>query len=128
MMYNIDVGLRASGAAIGLVVRIGGCGSRRRRVLSWTGGMYERFDEILAAHIGSSCTGGVGNTLVPLEALLITDVGGMVNRIGARVTPDFIVSTADTEACDDGAEDGAKHKATNARSNDDRGGYTRFPV
>jgi len=100
-MYNIDVGwLCTTGAAIGLglSVRISRCGGRRVCVVGWTGGRrtlgQEWLDQVLVvADIGSRRAGSVRGRLCVLE-MVVVDIVGMVNRIGARVTSELIVSTA----------------------------------
>lgn len=87
--------------------------------MSWAGGTgglgQEWFNKVLVGtNIRSWCASGVRNRLCPLESRLIGDVGGMVNRIGARAAPDFVISIAHKVACDDDADDCTEHEATNA--------------
>ena len=128
MVDNIDVRslLRAAAATVRLGVRISGCGPRRlrARVLGWTGGNggtgrlgHEWFNKVLVStHIGYVRVRSLRPALVPLEPVLIRDVGCLVNRIRARVAPDFRVSIADKEACDGDANDRTEHKTANAGS------------
>lgn len=87
--------------------------------MSWTGGIgggvgQERFDKVLvSAHIWSWRARSVRNSVGPLVSRLIGDVGGLVNRIGARAAPDLVVSIAHKEACDDDAGDCTKHEGAN---------------
>jgi hypothetical protein len=101
MMYNINVGgglLVTTGAAIGLRLRIGigrgGC--RRHCVAIWSGALgQEWFDKVLVVtDTGSRHGGTVRSILGPLESALSVDIGGMINRVRARVAPDFVVSSA----------------------------------
>lgn len=86
--------------------------------MSWTGGIgglgQEWFDQVLiSANIRSWCSGSVRNSVGPLVSRLIGDVGGLINRIGARTAPDLVVSIAHKEACNDDAGHCTKHEAAN---------------
>ena len=131
VMDDVDVGgLRSTGTAVGLSIRI--C----RRRCGWLGGAggtggtrglgQEWFDKVLAGtHIRSWC-GTLRSALVPLDSNLI-DVGGVLDRISARTAPDFVVSMARKEACDDDPDDCTKYKTTNTRSDDDAERDVRMP-
>lgn len=90
--------------------------------MGWAGGIgpvgHEWFNQVLIVitHI-RSCATGVWGAVGCLESRLV-DVGGMVNRIGARVAPDFAVSIACEEACNDDAGDHTEHNTANGRSSD----------
>ena len=115
MVDDVDVGgLRITATIVGLNIRIGRC-----RRLSWTGGIggiwQERFDKILiGTQIRSWYARAGRDSFAPLESHLIGDVGGVLNGVGARTTPDFVVSVSDKEACDDDPDDCAEHETTNA--------------
>lgn len=101
--------------------------------MSRTGGMaglrQERFDKILVgAQIGSwHALRDVRNSLVPLESHLGGDVGGVLNGVGARAAPDFVVSMAREATRDNDSKDCAQHETTDTGSNDDTGRYARMP-
>jgi len=87
--------------------------------VSRTGGIVglgqKWFDEVLVgAHIRSWRASSLRNRVGPLVSRLIGgDVGGLVNRVGARAARDFVVSVAHKEACDDNADDSTEHEAAN---------------
>lgn len=107
----------------------------RGLVQSWTGGIgrigrvgHERLNKILVStHIRPWCGTSVRTSLVPLESRLIGDVGGVVNRITARAPPNFAVSMAHKEACNDNTDYCTEHNTTNAGSNDCTDGDTGTP-
>lgn len=136
MVDNVDVRswLCVAAAAVRLSVRISGCGRRRlrARVLGWAGrtrGLgHEWFNKVLvSAHVGYVCAPSLRSALAPLEPVLIRDVGCLVDRIRARVAPDFGVSIADKEACDGETNDCTEHKTANARSNSHADGDAGSP-
>jgi len=130
-MDNVYVRLGATPAALGLSIRISGCGWGWCLV-SRTGGIgdlgQEWFDEVLAGtNIGTWCTRTLWRSVGPLESHLIGDVGGILDGISARTAPDFVVSVAGEEACDDDADDCAEGETANTRSNDDADRDPRTP-
>jgi len=122
-MDNVDVGgcLCTTTTVVGLSIRISGCGRRQ----SWTGGIgsigglgHERFNEVLVStDIRPWCGTSMRSTLVPLESGLIGDVGSVVNGVAARAAPDFAVSMAHKEACDNNTDDCTEQETTKTRSN-----------
>ena len=125
-MDNVDVGgcLCTTTTAVGLSIRISGCG-RRRSAQSWTSGIgsigglgHERFNKVLVStDIRSRCGTGMRSSLVPLESGLIGDVGGVVNGVAARAAPDFAVSMAHKEACDNNTDYCTEQETAKTRSN-----------
>lgn len=115
MMYNVDVGslLGTTGTTVGLRIRVSRCGGSRLRADSWTGGLrtfwQEGFDQVLGAI--RSGRGG-SRVFVPLESL-IGNEGGLVNRIGARAAPDFVVLATSEAACNDYPDNCTKNETTN---------------
>jgi len=117
VVNDVDVGrLRITATIVGLNIRIGGCRCRRLSRTGGIGGIWqERFDEILiGTQIRSRCARTGRNTFVPLESYLSGDVGGVLNGVGARTTPDLVVSVSDEEACDEDPDDCAEHETANA--------------
>lgn len=100
--------------------------------MSRTGGTrglgHEWFDKVLVGtHIRSWCATNLRNILVPLESRLVGDIDRVVNRIGARAAPDFAVSMAHEEACDNDTDDCTEHETANSGSNDYAGGDAGIP-
>ena len=128
-MDNVDVGalLCATTTTVGLSIRISGCG-RRRGAESWTGGVgaigigglgHEWFNKVLiSTDIRSRCGTSMRKSLAPLKSRLIGDVGGVVNGVAARAAPDFAVSMAHKEACDNNTDDCTEQETTDTRPND----------
>ena len=56
--------------------------------------------------------------LIPFEPYLVGDVGGLIDRISARAAPDFAVSIAHEEACDDDPDDCTEYDTADTRPND----------
>ena len=117
MMYNVDVGglLGATGTAVGLNIRVSRCGRSGLRALNWTGWLrafrQEWFDQVLSAI--RSDRGSGRRTLVPLESLIGGNEGGLINRIGARAAPDFVVLVTSEAACNDYSDNCAKNETAN---------------
>jgi len=117
VMYNVDVGSRlgATGTAVGLSIRVSGCGRNGLRAASWTHGAMrafrqEGFDQVLSAIRSGRASGG--RILVPLESL-IGDEGSLVNRVGTRAAPDFVVLVTSEAACNDYSDNCAKNETAN---------------
>jgi len=135
-MDNVDVGgcLCTTTTAVRLSIRISGCG-RRRGAQSWTGGIggigglgHERFNKVLVGtDIRSWCGSSMRNSLVPLESGLIGDIGGVVNGVAARAAPDFAVSMAGKEACDNNTDDCTEQETAKTGSNDYADRDARIP-
>lgn len=70
----------------------------------------EGFDQVLSATRPGP--DGGRRILVPLESLTGNE-GGLVNRIGARAAPDFVVLATSEAACNDYPDNCAKNETAN---------------